>query len=148
MLDQIMDLVKGQVTKSLGGIDGIPAGKESAIAETTAGSLIDGLKKNASLEGLGALLGGGGGGMMDGLSSGVVKSLTSKLKLSPAVAEMIASKVIPAVTSLLKSKVDDDNEPDFNLESILGNLVGGGGAAKSGGLGGLLGGLGGLFGKK
>jgi hypothetical protein len=149
MLDQIMDLVKGQVAKSVGGIKGIPAGKESAVVETTADSLLAGLKKNASLDGLGALLGGGvGGSMVSGLSSGVVKALTSKLKLSPAVAQTIASTVIPAVTSLLKNKVDDKNEPGFNLESMLGNLVGGGGKASSGGLGGLLGGLGGLFGKK
>ncbi len=150
MLDQIMDLVKGQVAKSVGGIAGIPAGKESAVVETTAGSLIDGLKKNVSLDGLGALLGGGGGSnsMVSGLSSGVVKALTSKLNLSPAVADMIASKAIPAVMSVLKKKVDDKNEPGFNLESILGGLTGGGGKAKSGGLGGLLGGLGGLLGKK
>ena len=50
--------------------------------------------------------------------------------------------------SVLKKKVDDKNEPGFNLESILGGLTGGGGKAKSGGLGGLLGGLGGLLGKK
>ncbi len=153
MLNQMMNLVKDQVAKSVGGINGIPAGKEKAVVETTASSLLDGLKKNASLDNLGALLGGGGAssGMVNSLSSGVVSALTSKLKLNPALAQTIAAKVIPAITSLLKKKVDDDKEPGFNLESVLGNLVGGGKSKSSGGLGslgGLLGGLGGLLGKK
>jgi hypothetical protein len=150
MFDQMLDLVKGQVAKTVGGIDGIPAGKQSAVVETTANSLLSGLKKNATLDGLGELLGGGGasGGMVSSLSSGVVSALTSKLKLSPAVAQAIASKVIPAVMSLLNRKVADKSEPGFNLESILGSLAGGGTSKSGGGLGGLLGGLGGLFGKK
>jgi hypothetical protein len=150
MFDQMLDLVKGQVAKSVGGISGIPAGKESAVVETTANSLLSGLKKNATLDGLGSLLGGGGasGGMASSLSKGVVQALTSKLKLNPALAGTIASTVIPAVMSLLKKRVDDKSEPGFNLESILGGLTGGGTAKSGGGLGGLLGGLGGLFGKK
>jgi hypothetical protein len=153
MLDQIMELVKGQVAKTVGGIDGIPAGKESAVVETTAASLIGGLKKNATLDGLGALLGGGskGGAMASSLSKGIVQSLTSKLKLNPALARTIASTVIPAVMSLINKRVADKGEPGFNLESILGGLTGGraaGTRGSGGGLGGLLGGLGGLFGKK
>jgi hypothetical protein len=153
MLDQIMELVKSQVAKTVGGIDGIPAGKESAVVETTAASLVGGLKKNATLDGLGALLGGGGGAgkaMASSLSTGVVQALTSKLGLNPAVARTIASTVIPAVMSLLSKRVADKGEPGFNLESILGGLTGGvgGGAGGGGGLGGLLGGLGSLLGKK
>jgi hypothetical protein len=150
MFDQMMDLVKDQVTKSIGGISGIPAGKQSAVVETTANSLLSGLKQNASLDSLGALLGGGGASSstVSKLSSGVVKALTSKLKLSPAVAQTVASTVIPAVMSLLNKRVNDKGEPGFNLESILGSLKGGGASKSSGGLGGLLGGLGGLFGKK
>ncbi len=63
-------------------------------------------------------------------------------------AKTIATTVVPAVVSLLQKKVGDKNEPGFNLESILGNLTGGGGKSASGGLGSLLGGLGGLLGKK
>lgn len=149
MINQLLDLVKGQVAKTIGGIDGIPAGKGPAVVETTTDSILGGLKKNASLDSIGALLGGGGAGntLVKSLASSVAGALTSKLKLSPALAKTIATTVVPAVVSLLQKKVGDKNEPGFNLESILGNLAGGGKSA-SGGLGSLLGGLGGLLGKK
>lgn len=146
MFEQMLDLVKGEVAKKVGGIEGVPAGKQSAVVETTAGSLMDGLKKFATPDKLSSLLGGGGGNMAGGLSSGVVSSLISKLGLSPAVAETIAAKVIPAVMSLLKKQVDDPAKPSFNLQSMMGALTGGSGAG--GAMGKVVGALGGLFGKK
>ena len=144
MFEQMLGLVKDEVAKKVGGIEGIPAGKKSAVVETTASSLMDGLKKFATPDALASLLGGGGGSMTSGLASGVVSSLTSKLGLSPAIAQTIAGKVIPAVMSLLKKNVDDPAKPGFDLSSMLGAL--GGGSKASGG--GILGALGGLFGKK
>lgn len=150
MLEKIMDLVKGQAMDTVGGMDGIPEDKKSAAVETTAHSLVDGLKKYATPDNLSAITsllgmgrsGGGTGGMVQGLESGVVSALTSKVGLSPSIAQTIASTVIPAVMSLLKNKVDDDNEPGFNLESLVGSLAG-----KSSG-GGVMGMLGNIFGKK
>ncbi len=145
MLDKMLDLVKGEVAKKVGGIDGVPAGKKSAVVETTASSLMDGLKKFATPDKLASLIGGGGGGSAtSGLTKGVVSALTSKLGLSPAVAKTIATKVVPAVMSLLKKNVDDPSNPGFDLSSMLGAL--GGGSKGSGG--GIMGALGGLFGKK
>jgi hypothetical protein len=150
MLDNVMDLVKGQVAKMVGGMDEIPANKRTAAVEATAGSLMDGLKKYATPDMLGSLLGMGrsnassGATAMSGLESGVISALTAKVGLSPAVAQKIAVMVIPAVMALFRKKVDDKNEPGFDLQSILGSLTGGG---KSSG-GGLMDVLGGMFGKK
>lgn len=151
MLDQILGLVKGQVSESLGEMNGIPADKKAAVVETTADSLVSGLKNFSTPDMLSGLLGVGGGkkpsaSALNGLSGGVVKALTSKVGLSPAMAGTVASRVVPAVMALLKGKVGDSSQPGFNVGSILGAL--GGGAGKSGGLGGALGMLGGLFGKK
>lgn len=150
MLDNMMDLVKGQVAKMVGGMDEIPADKRSAAVEATAGSLMDGLKKHATPDMLGSLLGMGksnasaGATATSGLESGVISALTSKVGLNPTVAQKIASTVIPAVMTLFSKKVADKNEPGFNLQSMLGGLTGDG---KSSG-GGLMGMLGGMFGKK
>ncbi len=147
----MMDLVKGQVAKMVGGMDEVPANKRQAAVDATAGSLMDGLKKYATPDMLGSLLGMGksnapaGAKATSGLESGVVSALTSKVGLNPAVAQKIASVVIPAVMTLFRKKVDDKNEPGFDLQSMLGSLTGGG--AKSSG-GGVMEMIGGIFGKK
>lgn len=154
MLDQILDLVKGQVADTLGGMPGVPEEKKSQAVETTAHSLLDGLKQYATSDNLSSItsmlgLGGSGSGMgaaPQGLESKIVSALTSKVGLSQPVAQKIASTVIPAVMSLFRKKVDDDNEPGFNLESLLGSLGGKNSGGSSGG--GLMGMLGGMFGKK
>jgi hypothetical protein len=149
MFEQMLGLVKDEVAKKVGGISGIPAGKQSAVVETTASSLMSGLGKFASPAALSSLLGGGGGASAaGGLSSGVVSALTSKVGLNPSVAQNVAGTVIPAVMSIFKKHVDDPAKPGFNLQSMIGGLTGGGSSGSGGGLGGILGKVGGLFGKK
>ena len=147
----MLNLVKDQVAKTVGGMSGIPAGKQAAVVSTTTSSLMDGLKNFATPDKLSSLLGGGGGGgAASGLSSNIVSDLTSKVGLKPAMAQGIAGSVIPAVTSLFSKHVNDPSKPGFNLQSMIGALTGGGGAsadsAGSGFLGGLLGKIGRLFG--
>ncbi len=147
MFEQMLGLVKGQVSKSLSGIEGIPAGKESAVVETTTSSLMSGLKKFATpdkLSGLLGMVGGGGGGAkntgVNTIGTGVVSALTSKVGLNPAVAAAIANKVVPAVLSLLSKNVGDASKPGFNIGSIVGALGGGGGGGLANAVGGMLGG--------
>ncbi len=140
-----MDLVKGQVTKSVAGISGIPDDKKAATVDTTVHSLLDGLKKTATSGGISSLtsmFGAGGKSSGSGLESGVVSALTSKVGLSPAIAQKIATSVVPLVMSLMKKRVADDNEPGFNLDSIVGGLTG------KGSSGGIMNMIGGIFGKK
>ena len=159
MLEKIMDLVKGQVMNTVDGNSEIPEDKKTETIETTTHSLIDGLKKYATPENLSSLtsmLGIGGqhqaaplqtNGMASGLEANVVSALTSKVGLKPELAQTIASTVIPAVMSLFKKKVDDDNEPGFNIGSLVSTLTGGksGNSASSGGVMDM---LGGIFGNK
>ncbi len=120
----MLGLVKDQVAKSIGGINGIPAEKQSAVVETTASSLMSGLGKFATPAALGSLLGGGSASATSGLSSSVVSALTSKVGLSPTVAQTIAGTVIPAVMSLLGKHVNDPAKPAFNPQSVAGALGG------------------------
>ncbi len=150
MFEKIMNLVKGQAMDTIGGMQGVPEEKKKEVVETTAGSLIDGLKEHAASGGIASLLGMGGAGagsgsLSSGLVSNVVDALTSKVGLNPSVAQKIASSVVPAVTSLLKGKVADTGEPGFNLESLVGGLTGKG---SGGAAGGIMNAVEGLFGKK
>lgn len=155
MFEQMMNLVKGEVAKRVGGMDAIPAEKRSEVVSTATSSLMSGLKQYASPDNLSSLLGiggaKGGAGMTSSLSSGVVSSLTSKTGLSSGVAQSIASSIVPAVMSLLKKNASGSGQSGFNLQSMASALTGGAGSA-AGGLGGklqgMLGGLGSLFGKK
>jgi len=147
MFDNLMNLVTGQVEKTVGGMSEIPADKRSAVVSTTASSLMSGLKQFATPDKLSGLLGMGGKSTapaMGGLQSGVVSALTSKTGVSPAVSKSIASAVIPAVLSLLKKNVQDSSQSGFNIQSVIGGLTG----AKSSAASGVMGMLGGLFGKK
>lgn len=140
MFDKIMNMVKDQVTSSIGSIPGIPADKKSQVVETTTTSLMDGLKQHAAGGGLGSLLGIGGGSASSGLESGVISALTQKAGLSPAIAQSVVAAAIPAVMSLLKKHAGDPSS-GLNLQSMVSGLTGGKG-------GGIMGALGGIFGKK
>lgn len=149
MFEQIMSLVKGQVMDKVDGISGIPEDKKDATVETTTHSLLDGLKKYATAGNISQLVSMFGGGsssaetnsLTSSLESNVVTALAQKVGLSPVVAQTIASKVIPAVMSLLKKKVGDDNEPGFNLETLVGSLAGKDKGSSGGGVMDMLGGF-------
>ena len=151
MFEQMLNLVKGQVAKTVGGMDGIPAGKQAAVVSTTTSSLMDGLKNFATPDKLSSLLGGtgraGGEQAAGGLTSNIVSDLTSKVGLKPAMAQGIAGSVVPSVMSLFSKNVSDPSKPGFNLQSMIGALTGGAGGILGGGAqagstgGGILGGL-------
>lgn len=160
MFDQLSGLVKDQVAKTVGSIEGVPADKTSAVVDTTASSLMSGLQQFATPDKLSALLGGGGSGASggglgsllgdskgasagggagaSGLSGGVVQALTSKVGLSPTVAKSIAAAAILAVLALLKKQ---SSTGGGGLQSLVGALAGGSGTGGGGGIGAMLGGL-------
>ncbi len=150
-----MSLVKGEVSKAVANVPGIPAEKKAATVETATSSLLGSLKGQLNAKNLPGLLSAFGGGTGSASKTGaiggsVVKALTDKVGLSPAVAQQIVSVAVPAVMALFSKKVADTGEPGFNVGSLLGALSGSGGGKSSsaGGIGSLLGGLGSLFGKK
>lgn len=154
MLDKIIDLVKNQVTDTVNEIPGIPQEKKTETVKATANSLVDWLKSYVTPDNIASftsMLGFGKSGgspsaaqnyaATNNLESNIVSALTSKVGLDSSVAKTIASSVIPAVMSLFKKKVDDDNEPGFNLESLIGSFSGKGTETSSGDLMNMLGGI-------
>jgi len=148
-----MSLVQGQVADTVAGVAGIPEDKKEQAVETTASTIVESVKKYATPENIDKVMsmlnsGGhaesviGNSEMAKGVSSNVVTNLIEKVGIKPEVAQKISSMVIPAIISLFKNKVNDDNEPGFNVGSLLGALTGN----KSSG--GIMDMVGGLFGKK
>ncbi|SBW05713.1 DUF937 domain-containing protein [uncultured Dysgonomonas sp.] len=145
MLDGIIDLVKDQALGAITNNAGVPADKKEAAVETTTSAVVNGLKDQLTPDNLSNILGMFSGGstsssnLTSGLQSSVVSALSDKVGLSPAVANSIASTVIPAIMGLISKKHNDSND-SFSLESLVESVTG-----KQGG--GILGALGGLFGK-
>ena len=148
-----MSLVKGQVADTVAGVAGIPEEKKEQAVETTASTIVESVKKYATpenIEKMMSMLNSGGNAesvigkseMAQGVSSNVVTNLIEKVGIKPEVAQKISSMVIPAIISLFRNKVNDENEPGFNVGSLLGSLTGN----KT--QGGIMDMVGGLFGKK
>lgn len=158
MIDNILDLVKDQVVKSISGEVEIPAEKRDQAVETTATSILDGFKSQITPGNMGEIMnlfGGGGSSasslgnsmIAKGVESSVVSALTSKVGLNKGIATTIAGLVVPAVMSMFSKKVNDDNEPGFDVGSLIEAFTGGKGGGVASKAGGLLSMLGGLFGK-
>lgn len=161
MLDNILDLVKDQVVKSISDKVDIPADKQQETVETAASSILDGFKSQITPGNISEIMGLFGGGnsagslgnsvIAQGVQSTVVSALTSKVGLNKGLATTIAGIVVPAVMSMFSKKVSDDNEPGFDIGSLIGAFTGGGNNSSSKSsdtLGSVINVLGGLFGKK
>lgn len=160
MMDNILDLVKDQVMKTISEKVDIPAEKQQETVETTTSSIVDGFKSQISPSNIGeimSLFGGGGAGSLansaiaKGVQSSVVSALTSKVGLNQGLASTIAGLVVPAVISMLSNKAADKNDSSFDLGTLLESFTGGGSkdsSSSSGGLGGMIDMLGGLLGGK
>ncbi len=142
MLNNIVNLVKDQVSNLIGGNSQVPADKKDETIRTTTSSIVDGLKSHLGSGGaLTSLFGGGSSGSStsSAIVSTVEKALTGKVGLSSSVAHGIAAAAVPAVMSLFSKKVNDPKEPGFNLQSLTD-------AFKGGGEGGIKSAIGKLFG--
>jgi uncharacterized protein YidB (DUF937 family) len=144
MLDEILDLVKEQ---ALGAVTdaGVPADKRNAAVETTAASIVEGLKDTVSLDTIPSLIGLLGGGshavaasnpVVSSIQNTVVSALSEKVGLNKTMATTIATTVVPALISLLSQKSNDPDD-SFDFGSLIRSFTGG----DSGGgfLGGILG---------
>jgi len=149
MLDGILDLIKDHAQEVVEKA-GVPADKQEAAVETTASTIVDGLKDNLSLDNVSSIMGLFGGEssssaiasnpIVSSIQTSVVSALSSKVGLSPAIANTIASAVVPALMGMLSKKSNDSND-SFDFGSLLESFTGG----NSGGTGGVIGDILGKF---
>jgi hypothetical protein len=154
MIDQLINLAKGQVGSALAGNPGVSQVEGKNQSEAIGMSVLDAVKKQA---------GAGNTGILKEMLSGkptsadapavqsllpdVVTNLTSRLGISPQVAQSIAMAAIPMVMNMMNKDVSQAQQGKSG--GVLGSILGSGGLGsilggnsdKGGGLGGMLGGF-------
>ena len=142
MFDQILNVVKEQLSKDPQTASAIPADKANAVHQEVASHIEQGLKGQVSAQGgIGGLLSSltGAGGSKNPVSGtiegGLASALGSKFGLSPAITAAIAG-ALPGILQKFATKAGDPNDKSISLESITKSL---GGSGLPGGLGNILG---------
>lgn len=148
MMNDILDLIKNTVGNSINTTKEVPEEKKAATVDTMANALTDGLKSNFTLDNIlnikdlfSKKASVEKNPITNNITETVASSLMQKIGLSPQVANMLSSTVVPLVMKALSGKVNDPNAKGFDIESLIGMFGG------SGGAGSILGSLGKLFGK-
>lgn len=143
MLDNLINLVKEHAGDAIVNNNAIPNEHNEAAIKTTADSILDTLKSQATsgnLNGIMDMFKGGSAqqGMTGNITSAVTTNLMNKFGINNAQAQNIAGTLIPKVVESFVKKTNDPNDSSFNLQDIAKNIGGGS-------LGNMLGGLGNMF---
>ncbi len=134
MFDNLLNLVKEHAGDAIINNPAIPNEKNDAAINTTASSIIDALKSQASsgnLSGLTDLLKGGNvnaSSISSNVQSTVVTNLMKQFGIDNSAASGIASSMIPKVMESLVKKTNDPNDSSFDVAGIM-SAIGGGNAA-------------------
>lgn len=152
MLEQLMNLVRQEAPQALAGAQGVPQGQQAAIEDEAAHSVHDGMQQIAQQQGPAGLKslfsaaeqGDTSNPQMQMLTNNFAGSLGQKFGLGGGTGKTIAAMLIPLIVSRLFKRTKDPNDNGFNIQDMLGSLMGGGLGGMMGGggdgLGGMLGG--------
>lgn len=136
MLDNILNLVKQEVLGTVTNNPEIPADKKDDVVQTTTSTIMNSLKDqmtHGNLSSITSLFGGSGVNnstppathpLVNTLQSSVASALNQKVGLNMNVATSIAAAVIPTIIGLFSKKVNDSNEPGFNVQSLIESFTG------------------------
>jgi hypothetical protein len=145
MLENLFNLIKEQGTESVINNPVVPNEQNDAVLASATHSVAEGLQgtlAGGGLQNVLSLFGSGGnnsGGSLlnNPIVSNIISNFTQKLTNNHGIAgdqaSGIAGNLIPSVISNLINKTNNPNDSSFDINSIIGSLTGGGGAAQSGG---------------
>lgn len=143
MLENLINLVKEHAGEAIINNPAIPNEHNDAAINTTAEGIMDhlkGLMSGGGMEQITGMLAGGGdaiNGEVESMSGNIAGNLMSQFGINADQAGGIVKSLIPQVINSFISKTKDPNDNSFDLQGIIGALMGGG----SNGLGGLMDGL-------
>lgn len=153
MLDQLLNLVKGEAQNAVVDNPDVPNEHNEGIMQEAVSSITNELKNQAGGGGLQNLLqsltgqgGSQGNSVVNNITGNFANNIMQKFGLNSSTAQSVASSVIPAVMGKLANKTNDANDSSFSLEGIASSLLGGNSAQGEGG--GIMGAVKGLFGGK
>lgn len=153
-----MNLVRQEAPQALSGMQGVPQGQQDAIQDEAAHTVQAGMQQIAQQQGPAGLkslfsaaqAGDTSNPQMQMLTNNFAGSLGQKFGLGGGIGKTIAMALIPMLISRLFHRTKDPNDNGFNIQDMLGSLMGGGLGGMmgggGGGLGGMLGGGGGGLG--
>ena len=136
MIDQLKKLVENYAGDEIIRNSEVPDEKNEAAIEAVTSGISDGLQqevKQGNFEGLLSMFQQGGTSKLasnpavSGIVNNVVSSLSTKLGISPQIAQTIAASLIPKVMSSFVNKTNDPDDKDFDLQDMLKNFSGGDG---------------------
>jgi hypothetical protein len=147
MLENLLDLIKQNAGSAIIDNPAIPNEHNDAAISAAGSSIMDGLKKmiaSGNTQDVVNLFNHQGGDIANTpaaqqISGGFIQNLMSKFGLGEGAASGIAASLIPMVLQKLVHKTNDPNDSSFNIQSLIGSLVGGSGQQQpaAGGGGGL-----------
>lgn len=130
MLDQLLNVAQNQLSDYLYGdqdVDNQIAEPAAQVASSTIISGIMDMAKNGQLGGLLNMFSGyqtnSNNSIVNALMPTVVSSISQKLGVNPAIAQMIASKAVPYVLNMFNGKVNKTEHANNNFD-IIGTLTG------------------------
>lgn len=144
MLDNLINLVKENAGDAIINNNAIPNQHNDAAINSTANSIFDTLKSQASGGNLNGIMdmfknNTASGDLSSTLNSNVANDLMKKFGIDNAAASGIASSLLPKVMENFTKKTNDPNDTSFDLQDIMKNI------GRNGGIGNMMGGLGDLF---
>ena len=141
MLENLLDLVKQHAGSAIIDNPAIPNQHNEAAISEAGNSIMDGLKNmiaSGNTQDVVNLFNHQGGDIASQpaaqqISGNFIQTRMSKFGLGEGAASGIAASLIPTVLQSLVHKTNDPNNSSFNIQSIIGSLVGGGGSNNTGG---------------
>lgn len=139
MLEQLMGLIKDQSQEAIVNNPEIPNEHNESAMQTILSSVVGGLANqgaSGNTSDLFSLLSGksstGNNPIMSGIANQAISAMMQKFGLNQGVAGGIVSAVLPQVMGKLISKTNDPNDSSFDLESIMGAVMGKGNPQQAG----------------
>lgn len=133
MLDQLLNLVKGEAQNAVVNNADVPNENNEGVIQEAVSAISGGLKNelaNGGFQNVLQTLGGQGGSVQNNsivsnISGNFANNIMQKFGLSSSTAQSVASSLIPSVMGKLINKTNDPNDSSFSLDNIFHSLTGG-----------------------
>lgn len=133
MLEQLFNLIKNESQNEIINNPAIPNEHNNHAVGLATDSIFSGLQGALANGGLKDVLGmftgagntSGNNPIVGGIINNLVGSLMHKFGIDNAAATGIASSIIPSILGKLVNKTNDPNDSSFNINGIIGSLMGG-----------------------
>lgn len=126
MLEDVMNIVRSTVADVVAGSAEIPEGKKEQAVTVATGALIYGLKNNFNVGNMSNLIDAFVGensfqstAISGNIQNSIIDLLIREVGLPQSVSATISTKVVSEVMSIFSGKINDPDEKEFDLQSLV-----------------------------